>query len=222
MQDWKLTVDTQDITKDRLVTFMIDNSCGVDEYGVPKIKTVYFYGHLIDNPCAANTNPFTNLIADYSRTHTAHTPPLPINLGIDNGFCKYEYELLNADLTPSDETFWTVMQPTFTPAAVPLTPDVDFYGRRFDVTNRGSINFVEPTNIQQGVYPMILRVKSLKAPTYDFSFIDVLFTLTIIPWPCTPLITPPTLQTTYNYYIKDPPVPMDIPFAGVNNNDCFF
>ena len=69
---------------------------------------------------------------------------------------------------------------------------------------------------------MILRVKSLKAPTYDSSFIDVPFTLTVIPWPCTPLITPPTLQMTYNYYIKDPPVPMDIPFLGVNNNDCFF
>jgi hypothetical protein len=32
----------------------------------------------------------------------------------------------------------------------------------------------------------------------------------------------PSLPPNYTYYIKNPAVPMNIPFTGVNNNDCLF
>lgn len=71
---------------------------------------------------------------------------------------------------------------------------------------------------------MILRVHSLKAPGWDPYYRDVPFTLHVLPWPCSPLLHAPlpALLPLYNYYIKNPAVTMDIPFTGVENNDCLF
>lgn len=186
-------------------------------------QSAWFHVYLIDNPCSWYNHPLTDWkYIDYSFTYTAHTPPpIPaIAPKITNGNCLYEYELLNSDLTPADPTMWQVNQPAF----VPGYNSKDYYGRMFYVTSFGSLTLVQLSNIHKGDHPMVLRVHSLKAPGWDPVYRDVPFTLHVLPWPCTPLLLAPSpaLLPLYNYYIKNPLVPLNIPIQNVQNNDCLF
>ena len=64
-------------------------------------------------------------------------------------------------------------------------------------------------------------VTSLKG-IYDTVELTVNFNVNVIEYQCVFGITPPTLNSSYTYYIKTPAVPLTINFPGLSNKECKF
>jgi hypothetical protein len=92
--------------------------------------------------------------------------------------------------------------------------------RIVSVTTHGQI-LITGTNADVGLHPMVLRLHS-KASIYTPYHEDVLFTVTVVPFSCTQTFTDPVLDSPYLYYIKQPVIPLVIPFTGMSNGSCDF
>ena len=68
---------------------------------------------------------------------------------------------------------------------------------------------------------MQLRINSDRN-IFDSVEAFVSFVVTIVPYPCVPSITAPALEPAYEYFIKDPTVPLQIHFLGMSNGECNF
>ena len=151
----------------------------------------------------------------YDLTHTAHLTASVIDLtGINNGSCSFALQLLNSDASPADSTIFTLTQPTLTSDPLAIDP------RIISVTADGRIS-IAAVNSQAATFSLILRVISTKN-VLDTAAADVSFTINVIPFPCSQVITDPTIAPSTTYYITTPSITTTITFTGLSNTNCLF